>query len=165
MFTLQDTASVQSVEASGVPDWLGPALKFVFSWIVLMSIAVIVSGKLLASRFRLGSHTRQKFRIPIPGVLNVEASGDEVIFGFVGFFITFLFIGLLGGPRAYEILVRQLGIDPGQFNALCMLSSFATVLWTTVLYLFGTRWSHKHAREHAAVIQTLAQGGPVTNLG
>ena len=111
-------------------DVLSKAISFVFSWLVLMPVAVIVSGKLLAQVLLLRGATKQLFRIHVPPVLDVSASDDEVILGFSSFIICLLLIGLPAGPIAYAILKTQFGIDPGHFNSLCVLSAFVNVLIT-----------------------------------
>jgi uncharacterized membrane-anchored protein len=109
--------------------------KTIFSWVILMPIAVVISGTLLAKCFSLQVETQQRFVIPIPKILHLEATNGEVTLGFAGFIITLLIIGLLGGPTVYSIFRNQFGIDPGQFNSLCIISSFVTVIWSVILWL------------------------------
>lgn len=111
------------------------AVKAIFSWIILMPIAVIVSGKLLAYRFKLGGASKQLFRIPIVGLFHIQADNDEVVLGFSGFLLTLFFSGGLAGHAIHRFFQYQFGIDPGQFNTLCVFSSFATVVWAFFLYL------------------------------
>src|SRR5258708_2449024 len=88
-------ASLNSVTIAEVQQWLSSALAFIFSWLVLLAIAVITSGKLLSKTIKLTEGSKQLFRISLPRVLTVQAADDEVILGFTGFFITFLSIGFL----------------------------------------------------------------------
>jgi len=115
---------------------LESAIKFIFSWVALMPIAVIVSGHFLSQVFRLNrSRNPQFFRIPIPRVIEIRADGDSVLLGFSGFLITLFLVAVLAGKAVYELFKMQFGIDPGQFNALCIFSSLATVLWSSVVFL------------------------------
>jgi hypothetical protein len=116
-------------------DQLTKILRAIFSWGVLMPIAVIVSGIFLSKPFRLQVESQQQFRIPIPKIFHLEATGGEVILGFAGFILTLVPLGLIGGQSIYNFFKVQFGIDPGQFNSLCVLSSFITVIWSVALWL------------------------------
>lgn len=118
-------------------DQLLIVLKTIFSWIVLMPIAVIISGIFLSKPFKLQVDSEQKFRIPIPRIFHLQATGGEVILGFAGFIITLLPVSLIGGQSVYAFFRVQFGIDPGQFNSLCILSSFITVVWAVLLWLIN----------------------------
>ena len=125
-----------------------------------MPVAVIVSGKLLSQRFKLDVGDAQLLRIPIFGLLVIQAGGAEVILGFSGFLLTLFFLAVLAGKTVYALFCYQFGVDPGQFNALCVFSSFATVVWSVLLYLLtvsrtGVLDSVK--KEHDALIQALSK--------
>jgi hypothetical protein len=109
--------------------------KFVFSWIVLLPIGVIVSGKFLAQRFKLAGEAPQQLRIQLKGVVLVQSNNEEVILGFAAFIITLLLLGISAGRLAYDFFLTHFGVDPGQFNSLCVLSSFSSVLWSSLVYL------------------------------
>jgi hypothetical protein len=111
------------------------AIKFLFSWAVLMPICVIIGGKLLAKVLKLTFTTTQLFKITIPRMFVIQATDNEVIMGFTSFIITLVLIAIPAGPRAYLMFREQFGIDPGHFNSLCVLSSFSTVIWTFALYV------------------------------
>lgn len=102
-----------------------------------MPIAVIVGGKLTSQVMRLQAGSRSILRIVVPPVIDVRATDDEVIFGFSGFIIMLLTIGLPFGHRVYDLFRLQYGIDPGAFNSLCVMSSFANVLLAMILFLFS----------------------------
>src|SRR5437588_11438677 len=114
-------------------EWVIDAFKIIFSWAILMPIAVIISGKILSQPLKLPVTTQQKFTVPIPRILHLQANDGEVILGFAGFFITLLVIALVGGTSAYTIFKTDFGIDPGHFNSICILSSFITVIWSMLL--------------------------------
>lgn len=134
ILTTQRTAALSPREGL---DWVGMAIKFIFSWIVLMPIAVIIAGKFLSQIIKLEARSKQLFKIQIKSMLLVQATDDEVIFGFTGFFITLLPIGILTGPTAYNFFRIQFGVDPGQFNSLCILSAFTTIVWSFFIFLFN----------------------------
>ena len=115
-------------------DALVPILKLIFSWIVLMPIAVIVSGQFLGQPLKMNLEKDQRFVIPLK-IFRLEAINSQVTFGFAGFIITLLAIGFSGGLKAYGVFKSEFGIDPGQFNSLCILSSFVTVMWSFALWL------------------------------
>lgn len=132
--------AVESGAASAA--WLEPLIKSVFSWVVLMPIAVILTGKILAKLIRFSVGTKQLFRIPLKHVV-VQATGGEVVLGFAAFIVTLLLMGVIAGPGAYELVKKNYGIDPGHFNALCMLSSFVSVAVSFGIFLLGRllhRW-------------------------
>ncbi|GAA4468573.1 hypothetical protein [Phytohabitans houttuyneae] len=142
--------------------FLEDGLKFVFSWVALMPIAVIVSGKIVGTSLKMPRQTKQMFRIPVPRILNLEARGDEVVFGFAAFFLNFMAIALPAGRPAYNMFVDRFGVDPGQFNSLCILSSFAAVC-TSILFVAALRFSGRlrsatdgTLREHARMINEIA---------
>ena len=114
--------------------WVGDAADTLFSWAVLMPIAVIVSGKLLAKPIKFSVDSEQSFKISIK-LLNIQATGGEVILGFTGFFITLFGFGTFGGKEIYNLVKDNYGIDPGHFNSLCMFSSFTTVIWSAAVFL------------------------------
>ena len=124
---------------NNVPDtgdygWVSEAAETLFSWAVLMPIAVIVSGKLLAKPIKFSVDSEQSFKISIK-LLNIQATGGEVILGFAGFIITLFGFGTFGGKAIYELVKANYGIDPGHFNSLCMFSSFTTVIWSTIVFM------------------------------
>ena len=104
------------------------------------------------------------FRIRIPSILKFEAKDDEVILGFTAFIITLLVVAVLGGENAYQFFVRRFGIDPGHFNALCVLSAFATVFWSFLAFLsvllisaLARSRNESTVRERAALLREIAR--------
>lgn len=144
-------------------DYLESVFKFIFSWVLLMPIAVIVSGKIVGTLLKMPRQHKQFFRIPIPRVLNLEARGDEVVFGFVAFFLNFLAIAMPAGKPAYRMFVDRFGPDPGQFNALCILASFTAVATSLLLVLIarGTALLRSRTdgtvREHGRLVEKIAR--------
>jgi hypothetical protein len=116
---------------------LTDALKFIFSWIILLAIGVIVSGKLLAQKFKFEAGTGQLFRIPIKGILTIEATGAEVVLGFTFYLICVLLLGITFGAGLQPWVKVHFGIDPGQFNALGFLSSLAAVAISAAIFLLS----------------------------
>lgn len=121
--------------ASSQIDYATAVLSFIFSWVVLMPIAVIVSGKLLSKRVQLRVKSEQLFSINLLYILRIRAQDDEVILGFTGFIVILLLVGLVAGPQSYTVVKSNFGIDPGQFNSVCLMSSFLTVACTLMLYI------------------------------
>lgn len=148
---------------------LEKVVKVIFSWVVLMPIGVIVSGHLLSQVFHLSQpNPKQFFRIPIPEFLEIRADGDSVILGFSGFLITFLILCTLAGRSIYAVVKTQFGIDPGHFNALCIFSSMATVLWSAVLYLIlrsRIKDAQTLAQEHSRLIEQVTFSNKSQNSG
>jgi hypothetical protein len=137
----QFTAS-SSAPVDQALDILEKALTFIFSWLAILAIGIIASGKLLAQTFKLPGRLVQAtdfFSVPIPKVLRFQAQNDEVILGFTGFIITLFSVGSIGGGNAYTFFKSHFGIDPGQFNSLCVFSGFITVMWSFLLYLLTSR--------------------------
>jgi hypothetical protein len=125
----------QTPSAAGNFSLIEAAIAFVFSWVVLMPIGVIIGGKLLSNLLPLPVATGQFLRIPIPPLLDIRATGQEVVLGFAGFIVTLLAMGVAAGSRAHTFFSAHFGVDPGHFNSLCVLSSFTVVTWALVLFL------------------------------
>lgn len=144
-------------------DIITDAVKLIFSWIVLMPIAVIVSGKLLAQVLKIPRQQKQLFQIKIPGVLTVRAQNDEVVIGFALFLCTFFITALIAGRGVYQLFVDRFGIDLGQFTSLCVFCSFQAVLFSS-LTLVGTRVLSKYrqatdsiVKERDAIVESIAR--------
>jgi hypothetical protein len=133
-------------------DALSHAISFIFSWIILLAIGVIVSGKLLSQRLKLKTGAGQVFRIPVKGVLIIEANGAEVVLGFTFYLLSVFALGATSGVGLQSWVRVHYGIDPGQFNALGFISSLVSVAVSFVVYLvaaipasvFGRRSVARH---------------------
>lgn len=152
-----------STSEDPVPEWLKGTVETIFSWVILLPIAVIISGKILAKVVEFQVDSEQVFKIPIK-ILNIEAKNGEVILGFTGFIITLTGLAIVYGQNIYLIVKTNFGIDPGQFNALCMFSSFSTVIWSTLIF-FISKLFYKYnpdkqlsniLKEHELLINKLA---------
>lgn len=128
-------------------DWiavLSGIITFIFSWVFLMPLAVIISGVWLSQCMELRVRSRILFRLVIPPflprgvspILQVEAHNAEAVLGFTGFIILFL-TGFIHGPYGYALVRTQLGIDPGQFNSVGIISSFVEVGLSVILYFLS----------------------------
>jgi len=114
---------------------LTTAVKFIFSWVILLPIAVIVTGKLLNQRMKLQAGSGQLFRIPVKGVLTIQSTGAEVILGFACYLILMLGIGALVGAHVELWVKQQFGIEPGQFYALGFVTSLGSVALSFAIFL------------------------------
>jgi hypothetical protein len=112
-------------------------VKAVFSWVILMPIAVMVSGKLVGQTIKLSGQRGQLFQVKLPKVITIAARDDEVILGFTMFLIALMVSGLSAGAAIYRFMVADFGIDPGQFDALCVFSSFVVVAASVLLFLLS----------------------------
>ena len=121
-------------EAEAAINLVRDVLAFLLSWVVLAAIAIIVSGKLVAKRFPLGFDDDADFRIPLI-IFHLRARGDEVSLGLILFILTLAFSIVAGGPAAYEFFKRQSGIDVGQWNSLCVIASFTSVMIALLIYM------------------------------
>lgn len=110
---------------------------YIFSWFILLSVAVIVSGKLLAKTITLTVRGSQEFFINL-WLLRIKSTDDEVILGFTGFIITLLILAGLRGAAIYELVKNEFGVDPGHFYAVCMFCSFVTVAWSFLMFVLTT---------------------------
>jgi len=110
----------------------------IFSWTVLLPLSVIFSGIFLSNALpamKSSQEAKNKFWIPLPPLLNVEARGSEVALGFGSFFVTFIVVTFAGGATFYKYAAQSFGIDPGQFNTLCFASGLFSVAWTSTIWL------------------------------
>lgn len=153
-------------------EWLEVVVDTIFSWVILMPISVIISGIMLAKIIDFSVEAEHVFKVPIK-LLNIEAKGGEVILGFAGFIITLTGIGFFAGQDIYIIVKNDFGVDPGHFNAICMFSSFATVIWTSILLAISSIFSKGDAEtssrhisdKHNELIKFLAMKDRGDNSG
>jgi hypothetical protein len=157
MFQPDTTPSAAEPGLSLGQNTIGAVLEFVFSWMVLLAIGVIVTGKLLTQRFRPDVGAGQLFRIPLKGLFTIEATGPEVILGFTWYLICLLSLGTVVGRDVQTWVKAHFGIDPGQFNALGFMSSLLSVTTSFIVYLlFG-------APQHLGRDSALAEHDKVVN--
>jgi len=118
-------------------DAVTQVIRFIFSWVILLAIGVIVSGKLLSQRLKLRAGSGQLFRIPIKGVFRIEATGAEVVLGFTFYLLSVLVLGATWGANLQPWVKSHYGIDPGQFDAIGFMSSLMSVAVSFIVYLFS----------------------------
>ena len=111
------------------------ALSLIFSWIILLPIGVIVTGKFLSQPLKFEAGPGLQFRIPIKGVLAIESNGAEVILGFACYLVSLGLLGAVFGSSIQPWVKARYGIDPGQFNALGFASSIFSVAISSVVFL------------------------------
>lgn len=141
-------------------DFLAESVEFIFSWIILLPICVIISGKYLSRHAKLPVSGTHIFTIKIPRILDIGAQNEEVIVGFTGYIITFLFIGLIFGTDAYILFSDKFGVNPGQWNSLGILSSMTLVAWAFLTHLIVGYLESRRDRtseEHDRLIKKLAR--------
>lgn len=116
------------------PSLIEQALAVFFSWFVLAAISIIISGKLLGSRFALGFVNEDRFRIPL-GIFDIRARGDQVSLGALTFIFSLTIWVCFGGAEAYSFFKRQSGLDIGQWNSLCAIAAVFTMFIALVIYI------------------------------
>jgi hypothetical protein len=138
-------------------------VKFIFSWIILMPIAVIVSGKLLSCFITLPVKKEQYFGLNIK-IVKISAHNDEVYLGFGLFLLTFSFAFMLAGQDIYSLVKTNLGSDLGQPNSICFFSSLISLLISIVIFIllnifndFPFIGNNRLKREHDALINKLSR--------
>lgn len=109
-------------------------LTAIFSWVVLLGISVIVTGKITCRILRNTVLSEDKFTINFV-IFKISAIGDEVLFGFLIFLLVLLSVILFGGAQVYDMFKNHSGIDIGQWNSICVLSSLLSVLVATLIFL------------------------------
>jgi hypothetical protein len=97
-----------------------------------------LGGKFLSQVFPNFSCSKQLLRIPLKNIYEITATDIEVIYGLLGFILTFFSLALYAGKDIYLMVKDKFGIDPGQFYALQLFCSFATVLWSFLLFTIYT---------------------------
>lgn len=118
-------------------DQLGDVVKFIFSWVILLPVGVILSGKFLTQRLKFPPGTGDWFRINIPLIFSIKATGGEVFVGFAWFFICLLVLGVCVGKDLPDYVNTHFHVDPGQSNALCFMSSLLAASISFLIYLFA----------------------------
>lgn len=129
---------MSSQNQNTVYDQIEQAVKFIFSWVILMPIAVIVGGKFLSQVLPQFTGAKQLLRIAVKGIMEVAATDNEVIYGFGGFILTLFIVSVYGGNEVYPLVKSKFGIDPGHFNSLCVFCSFANVVWSFGIFIMNT---------------------------
>ena len=145
--------SAGSPPSGGSPDFEATALRFVFSWVILMPVSVIIAGKLLARVLRVGGQSEEFFGVNIPKLFRLHARNDEVVLGFTLFIITLLVTALSAGRAIYHLFVRDFGIDPGQFNSICVLSSFLDVALSGIVFVVLDKGSGVRSKAKSAAVE------------
>ncbi|WP_344572186.1 hypothetical protein [Winogradskya humida] len=158
--------------AAEVPEWLSISVRFIFSWVILMPIAVIAGGKLLGQLFKLDGQDDDSFRIRVPPVLKFSAKKEEVLLGVALFIIDLFLVGAFFGEDTYLLFKREFGVDPGQFNSICTFSSFLSVLVSTTILLVSKGFGQLRRirpdpviKEHEELIEQLRKDDPQKNAG
>lgn len=113
-------------------EFVEAAVTAILSWIILAAIAIIISGKLISKRVPIGIFDEAKFEIPLL-IFHIEARGEEVTTGFVSFILSLFLCIFLGGNQAYLLFKEQAGVDIGQWNSLCVIASFLSLLVATII--------------------------------
>lgn len=113
------------------------AILGVFSWILLMAVGVIISGKLLALRIPLRLKSDDLFSINLL-LFKLRASGDEVSLGLATFILTLGPVVVLGGSAAYGFFREHTGLEIGQWNSLCAISSFFSIVVATAVWILAS---------------------------
>ncbi len=106
----------------------------ILSWMVLVALAIIISGKLVVKRFPFGLKDDALFSIPLH-YFKIKATGDEVSVGFLLFILSLGLAVIFGGVPAYQFFRQQAGIDIGQWNSLCVIACFFSLLFATFVFL------------------------------
>lgn len=122
------------------------AVKTLFSWIVLIPIAIIFSGIFLTNHLEqkdvslkyMGFH---QLIIVVKPIIKLEAIGKEVIYGFSAFLITLFVSGITLGHWICELVNFQFGFEFTNFESVCFFCALLTLTWTFLLFLFGRRTS------------------------
>jgi hypothetical protein len=115
-------------------EWIVLIIKFIFSWLILLPIAVIVTGKLLSKPINFGADSKQILKIPLK-IFQIEANGGEVILGFACLIIVLFFVAIIGGEDIYLLVKSNFGIDPGHFHSICFFSSLLSVIFSTCIFI------------------------------
>lgn len=118
----------------GSLEWIAVVIKFIFSWLILLPIAVIVAGKLLSKPINFGADSKQVLKIPLK-IFQIEANGGEVILGFACLIIVLFFVAMIGGADIYALVKTNFGIDPGHFHSICFFSSLVSVIFSAILFV------------------------------
>lgn len=113
---------------------LSIVIKYIFSWLILLPIAVIVTGKLLSKPINLGSDSKQVLKIPLK-IISLEANDGEVILGFACLLIIIFIVAMTGGQEVQELVKVKFGVDPGQFHSICFFSSLISVVCSFILFV------------------------------
>jgi hypothetical protein len=111
-------------------------LSFLFSWIVLLGIGVIISGKLARQCISLGFADEAEFSINL-GAFKIGAKGDEVSLGFILFFLALATVIIVGGDDAHLFLKNRAGLDVGQWNSVCVVASFISIVVAVAAWLYS----------------------------
>ena len=119
-------------ETAKAVELVQPILTALLTWVFLAAISIIISGKLISQRLPIGIQDEATFVIPLL-IFKIRARGEEVTTGFVAFILSLIVRIFLGGASAYTLFKEQAGVDIGQWNSLCVIASFLSLLVATVI--------------------------------
>ena len=109
-------------------------LGTIFSTVVLTAIGVALAGKLMARRVPFGLDNWDEFHVPLI-ILRVRARGDELAWGFILFIFSATVVISLGGKPAYIFFKDHTGVDVGQWNSLCAITSSLCLLVSFLMWI------------------------------
>lgn len=113
-------------------EFVQSVVTALLSWVFLAAISIIISGKLISVRLTIGIQDDANFSIPLV-IFSIKAKGEEVTTGFVAFILSLAVCILFGGKEAYEMFRDHAGVDIGQWNSLCVIASFLSLLMSTLI--------------------------------
>jgi hypothetical protein len=123
------------IDLNVVGEQIPKLLTTVFSSIVLTALAVIISGKLLASRIPLGFSKSDRFGVNL-GVLNLKAIGDEASLGLLMFLGSLAFVGgVFGASDTSTYLSGRTGLTLSAWDGLCFGSSLFSAFCAVTFYV------------------------------
>lgn len=108
-------------------------IEYIFSWVVILPICLIVSGKLIAQSFDYKVDSSDVLNIDLR-VIKIKAEKQEVSLGFGLYFLIF-FINLIF-TRDYTVNLINEGADLNisKWNALCIFSGLCSASISMIVF-------------------------------
>ena len=143
-------------------DSITKFVRWLFTYLILSFLAIIISGKILTqlAPFKMSIIKGKQEINFLTGIINIKATGDEVIIGLGGFISVLTIVGLTMGEHVQKLLKSSFGLSLEQFEAICIISSFLLLLisfLTKVLFGKTINTQVKYDREYTELIEDLSK--------
>lgn len=113
---------------------LEETVLLLFSWIIVLPIGVIVSGKLLSEAFSYKVDSDDIFVINLK-VFNIKAEKSEVVTGFGLYMLIFLADLVFFSEFINQVIQKNAGLNISRWNSLCIFSALCAAAVSMMAFM------------------------------
>ena len=123
-----------NIDADKAKAFLEDAVQFIFSWVLLLPISVIVSGKLLGEAFSYKVDNGDEFKISFK-IFTIKAEKSEVMTGFGLYMLIFLLNMVFFSETVGRIIASNAGLSITRWNSLCIFSALCSAAVSMLTFM------------------------------